>query len=170
MTKYVLRRILGAIPVIIGISIVVYALMLLAPGGPQAKFANNPKMPAAAVEKFKAAWGLDQPIPIQYCRWVGLCDPDQAGLALLTKSGVPNFLPASLGGGDNGMVHGQLGISIDSGEDVGNRIGKAALPTLILAGSAFFVWITIAILIGVLAAVRRSSRTSASRCRRSGSA
>jgi peptide/nickel transport system permease protein len=157
MTKYVLRRVLGAIPVVIGITIVVYALMLLAPGGPQAKFQNNPKMPPAAVAKFTAAWGLDQPIPVQYCRWIGFCDPDQAGIALITKAGVPNFLPTSMGGGDNGMVHGQLGISLDSGEDVGTRIGKAALPTLILATAAFILWIGIAILIGVLAAVRRYS-------------
>jgi peptide/nickel transport system permease protein len=154
MTKFVVRRALGAIPVIIGITVVVYALMLLAPGGPQARFANNPKVTPAQVDAFKRSWGLDQPIPVQYCRWVGLCDANQDGLALLTKSGAPNFLPASLGGGDNGMLHGQMGFSLDSGEDVGARIGKAALPTLLLAGTAFFLWILIAILLGVFAAVR----------------
>jgi peptide/nickel transport system permease protein len=154
MTKFVVRRALGAIPVIIGITVVVYALMLLAPGGPQARFANNPRVTPAQVDAFKRSWGLDQPIPVQYCRWVGLCDANQDGLALLTKSGAPNFLPASLGGGDNGMLHGQMGFSLDSGEDVGARIGKAALPTLLLAGTAFFLWILIAILLGVFAAVR----------------
>jgi peptide/nickel transport system permease protein len=154
MTKFVVRRALGAIPVIIGITVVVYALMLLAPGGPQARFANNPRVTPAQVDAFKRSWGLDQPIPVQYCRWVGLCDANQDGLALLTKSGAPNFLPASLGGGDNGMLHGQMGFSLDSGEDVGARIGKAALPTLLLAGTAFFRWILIAILLGVFAAVR----------------
>jgi peptide/nickel transport system permease protein len=157
MTKYVLRRLLGAIPVVIGITIVVYAIMLLAPGGPTQRFANNPRITNQMREDFKRAWGLDQPIPVQYCRWIGFCDPDQDGLAFVTKAGVPNFLPTTMGGGKNGMVHGQLGFSLDSGEDVGNRIGKAAGPTLILAASAFIVWIGIAILIGVLAAVRRYS-------------
>jgi peptide/nickel transport system permease protein len=157
MTKYVIRRLIQAIPVVIGITIVIYAIMLSAPGGPTQRFANNPKITNEQREKFKRAWGLDQPIPVQYCRWMGICDPDQDGLALLTKSGVPNFLPSGLGGGDNGMLHGDLGFSIDSGESVGGRIGKAALPTLLLAGSALFIWITIAILLGVLSALKRYS-------------
>ena len=157
MTKYVIRRLIQAIPVVIGITIVCYAIMLSAPGGPASKFANNPKITNEQREKFKKAWGLDQPIPVQYCRWMGLCDPEQDGIALLTKSGVPNVLPTGLGGGDNGMLHGDLGFSIDSGEPVGGRIGRAALPTLVLAGTAFFLWVGIAILLGVMAAVRRYS-------------
>src|SRR5512141_2472536 len=102
MAKYVARRLLQAIPVIIGLSIVVYAILLSAPGGPVQKFANNPKITAAQKEDFKRAWGLDQPIPVQYCRWMGFCDPKQPGIALLTKSGVPNFLPQGIGGGNNG--------------------------------------------------------------------
>lgn len=157
MAKYVLRRLIQAVPVIIGISIVVYAILLSAPGGPVQKFANNPRVTNEQRQKFIEAWGLDQPIPVQYCRWMGFCDPDQKGIALLKKDGVPNFLPASLGGGDNGMIHLSLGYSIDSGEDVAKRIGTAALPTLILAGTAFLIWITLAILLGVVAAVKRYS-------------
>ena len=157
MAKYVVRRLIQAIPVIIGITIAIYAIMLLAPGGPQQRFANNPKITNEQRVKFMKAWGLDQPIPVQYCRWVGFCDPDQDGIALLTVKGIPNFLPAGLGGGDNGMVHGDMGFSIDSGEDVGTRIGKSALPTLLLAGSALVLWITLAILLGVFAALKRYS-------------
>lgn len=157
MAKYVVRRLIQAIPVIIGISIVVYAILLSAPGGPVQKFANNPRVTNEQRQKFIEAWGLDQPIPVQYCRWMGFCDPDQKGIALLKKDGVPNFLPTSLGGGDNGMIHLSLGYSIDSGEDVAKRIGTAALPTLILAGTAFLIWITLAILLGVVAAVKRYS-------------
>src|SRR5262245_62388458 len=135
MAKYVIRRLIQAIPVVIGITVVCYAIMLAAPGGPVNRFANNPKITNAQREQFKRAWGLDQPIPVQYCRWVGFCDPDQDGIALLKKSGVPNFLPESLGGGNNGMVHADFGYSIDSGERVSSRIAAAALPTLILAGT-----------------------------------
>lgn len=157
MAKYVARRLIQAIPVIIGISIVVYSILLSAPGGPVSKFANNPRVTNEQRAKFMAAWGLDQPIPVQYCRWMGFCDPDQPGIALLTKSGIPNFLPASLGGGDNGMIHFSLGYSIDTGEDVATRIGTAALPTLILAGTAFLLWVSLALLLGVVAAVKRYS-------------
>ena len=71
-----------AIPVLIGITIVVYVILQLAPGGPQARFAQNPRMTAEQKAKFMAAWGLDQPIPIQYCRWMGFCDPTGDGLDL----------------------------------------------------------------------------------------
>ena len=157
MAKFVARRLLQAIPVVIGLSIVVYAILLSAPGGPVQKFANNPKITAAQKEAFKAAWGLDQPIPVQYCRWMGFCDPHQPGIALLTKSGIPNFLPEGLGGGNNGMAHLSLGYSIDSGEDVAKRIGRATLPTIILAGTAFVIWVSLALLLGVVAAIKRYS-------------
>jgi peptide/nickel transport system permease protein len=60
--------------VLIGITIVVYVILQLAPGGPQAKFANNPRMTNEQKAAFMKSWGLDQPIPIQYCRWMGICD------------------------------------------------------------------------------------------------
>lgn len=157
MIKYVIRRLVQAIPVVIGITIVTYGIMLMAPGGPEQRFAQNPRMTNVQRAKFIKAWGLDQPIPIQYCRWMGLCDPDQDGLSLIRLSGVPNLLPSSLGGGDNGVLHGDLGYSIDSGVEVGKRIGAAALPTVILAGFALILWVGIAVLMGVLSAVRRYS-------------
>jgi peptide/nickel transport system permease protein len=158
MGKYVIRRLVQAIPVIIGISIVTYAIMLMAPGGPQQRFAQNPRMTNEQKEKFIKAWGLDQPIPIQYGRWIGLLNPDGEGItALLGPTGWPNFLPTGISGADNGVLHGDLGYSIDSGSNVGQRIAQAALPTVILAGFALILWIGIAVLLGVLSAVRRYS-------------
>jgi peptide/nickel transport system permease protein len=166
VTKYVIRRIVQSIPVLFGITIVVYGILLAAPGGPTAKFANNPRVTLEDREQFKKAWGLDQPIPVQYCRWLGACNPDvddkilgifPTPAAFISSHGVPQFLPAGLGGGTNGVVHGDFGVSIDSGEPVAGRITRAALPTLILAGIAFVVWIAVALLIGVYAAVRRYS-------------
>jgi peptide/nickel transport system permease protein len=157
MTKYVVRRLIQAVPVLVGISIVIYAIMLSAPGGPVQRFAQNTRVTNAQRLAFIKSWGLDQPIPVQYCRWVGMCDPNQEGIALLTKSGVPNVLPASLGGGTNGFLHADLGSSIDSGESVADRIGKSALPTFILAGSALILWLSLALLLGVFAAIKRYS-------------
>jgi peptide/nickel transport system permease protein len=166
VTKYVVRRIVQAIPVLFGITLVVYGILLAAPGGPTAKFANNPRVTEADREKFKRAWGLDQPIPVQYCRWLGVCNPQvddkivgilPAPAAFIGQKGLPTFLPTPLSGATNGVLHGDLGVSIDSGENVAGRIARAALPTFILAGTAFIIWITIALLIGVNAAVRRYS-------------
>jgi peptide/nickel transport system permease protein len=158
VTKYVVRRLVQAIPVLFGITIVVYGILLLAPGGPTARFANNPRVTLEDKEKFKRAWGLDQPIPIQYCRWLGVCNPNGEGLGIfISDKGVPQFLPTFLGGGTNGVLHGDFGVSVDSGEPVMNRIVRAALPTFILAGLAFIIWITLALLIGVYSAVKRYS-------------
>jgi len=158
MAKFVLRRVIQAIPVVIGISIVTYAIMLLAPGGPEQRFAQNPRMTAEAKLKFIKAWGLDQPIPIQYGRWIGILNPDAEGLAAFVgPKGWPNFLPEGISGADNGVLHGDLGFSIDSGSNVAQRIGQAALPTVILAGFALIIWVGLAVLLGVLSAVRRYS-------------
>ena len=115
MTKYAIRRLAQAIPVLFGISIAVYAILLAAPGGPTAKFAQNPRMTTEAKDRFKHAWGLDQPVPVQYCRWLGVCNPDTedkilgllpAPAAFLGPKGLPNFLPEGLSGSKNGVLHG----------------------------------------------------------------
>jgi peptide/nickel transport system permease protein len=168
MAKYILRRIVQAVPVLIGITIVVYAILLAAPGGPTARFANNPRVTLADRERFKKAWGLDQAIPVQYCRWMGFCSPAVDGTflvifprpnAFVTEGTgfVPNFLPSGLGGGTNGIIHGDLGISIATGQTVVSQIQRAVLPTIILAGTALVIWILVALFIGVYAAIRRYS-------------
>jgi peptide/nickel transport system permease protein len=156
MSRYIVRRVIGAIPVLFFISFIIYGILLIAPGGPEARFAQNPKITAAQVEAFKKRWGLDQPLPVQYCRWLGACNPDHTGLAvLISDNGLPNFLPAFLGGGDNGILHGDFGFSISDGRPVTVVIGERVLPTLILAGTAWLIWLTIALLAGMYAAVRR---------------
>lgn len=158
MSKYIIRRLIQAIPVLFGITIVVYAILLAAPGGPTARFANNPKFTEADRDKFKKAWGLDQPIPVQYCRWMGVCNPENEGLAaFIGPTGWPAFLPTPISGTTNGLLHGDLGVSIDTGEPVASRIARAALPTFILAGNALVIWILVALLIGVYAAIHRYS-------------
>jgi peptide/nickel transport system permease protein len=156
MTKYIIRRVIQAIPVLFGITLVVYSILLAAPGGPTARFAQNPRVTIEQREKFKKAWGLDQPIPVQYCRWMGICNPDGEGLGVfIGPNGLPHFLPTPLSGGTNGVLHGDLGVSIDSAEPVLARITRAALPTAILAGFALVIWISVSMLMGTYAAIRR---------------
>lgn len=172
MTKYVVRRVVQAIPVLFGISVVCYLILALAPGGPESKFASNPRITNEQKQKFLKAWGLDQPWPIQYCRWIGFCNPDTEPTtlgqgpildhipnpaSLLGPTGWPNFLPQFISGADNGVFHGDFGYSVDSGSKVSDMIVRAALPTIILAGLALVIWIVIAVLIGVYAAIHRYS-------------
>jgi len=153
---YIVRRLIGAIPTLFFSSLLIYAILIAAPGGPEARFAQNPHMTTAAIDAFRARWGLDQPIPIQYCRWLGVCNPNGSGLGIfVSDSGVPSFLPTAIGGGDNGLLHGDFGYSASSGQSVTSIIGQRIGPTAILAGTAIVIWITLALLTGVLAAVKR---------------
>ncbi|MEA2537594.1 MAG: peptide/nickel transport system permease protein, partial [Chloroflexota bacterium] len=156
MVRFIIRRVLETIPVLIITSFMIYAILLIAPGGPEARFALNPRITQAQIEAFRHRWGLDQPIPIQYCRWVGICNPDGQGLGIfISNSGVPNLLPGFLGGGDNGVLHGDLGFSVRDGRPVTAAIGDRVWPTLILAGTAFVIWVVVAFVTGIIAAVRR---------------
>ena len=73
MLKYIIRRSLQAIPVLFGITVVCFMLMHLQPGNPADRFAQNPKITQAQIEAFKHRWGLDEPLPVQYCAWLGVC-------------------------------------------------------------------------------------------------
>ena len=158
MIKYIIRRAIQLIPVLIGISLVTYFIMLIAPGGPTGRFAQNPNITVAQVEAFKRRWGLDQPIPIQYCRWLGVCG-DKPFLINALPGGTIQVgdLTIELPGGDNGVLHGDFGYSITDGRPVADVIGERIVPTFILAGTAWIIWVVIAVLAGVYAAVRRYS-------------
>ena len=120
---------------------------------------------------------------------MGFCNPETEGTflgslptpaAFLGPTGLPNFLPEALSGATNGVLHGDFGYSINSGEKVSDRIVRAALPTFILAGVALVVWLSIALVARRLRGhppllVVRQRRdgvlaTSGSRCPPSGSA
>jgi len=156
MIRYIVRRLIGTIPTLFVVSLLIYSILQLAPGGPEQRFEQNPKVTPAQIAAFKHRWGLDQPIPVQYCRWIGVCNPDGEGLGVfISNKGLPNFLPGFLGGGDNGVLHGDLGFSSSTGSSVASLIGQRVLPTAILAGVSLLVWVLLALLTGVIAAVRR---------------
>ena len=160
MTRYIIRRLIGTIPTLFVVSLLIYSILLAAPGGPEQRFAQNPRITADQIAAFRHRWGLDQPVPIQYCRWVGVCNPDKDGLAqFISNQGQPNFLPGFLGGGDNGVLHGDLGYSSQNGATVSSLIAQRVLPTFILAGCALALWLFVAIVTGVLSAVRQYGKT-----------
>ena len=63
MGRYVARRLLIAVPTLVVISFVVYAILALAPGDPLAQFAANPNVPPEVRENLRRSLGLDQPWP-----------------------------------------------------------------------------------------------------------
>src|SRR4051794_14336917 len=167
MIGFIVRRIIGTIPTLFFASLLIYSILLAAPGGPEARFAQNPRITTAQIAAIRARWGLDQPVPIQYCRWVGACNatvgvtqiqqnPIGGVLSMfVSDKGLPNFLPESLGGGDNGVLHGDLGYSSTNGQPVAVIIGQRVIPTAILGSVALVVWVLLAVLTGVIAAVKR---------------
>ena len=78
MTTFLLRRLLAAIPVLLGVSIAVFSMLHLTPGDPVLVMLSggggggaSQGASAEAVENLRQQLGLDQPIPIQYLKWVG---------------------------------------------------------------------------------------------------
>lgn len=69
MGKFILRRLLGAIPLLLGIATLIFFVLNLAPGDPTA-FYFSPNMPPAVMEQLRHNLGLDAPIHIRYIKWL----------------------------------------------------------------------------------------------------
>jgi peptide/nickel transport system permease protein len=71
MSRYILRRLLLSIPLLVGISLVSFLMMHMAPGGPIGAVTDlNPKATAESRARLQAYYGLDQPLHVQYGRWL----------------------------------------------------------------------------------------------------
>ncbi len=69
MTRYVLRRVLGAVPLVVGVATVIFFILELAPGDPTARYIG-PSVPPEAVDRIRANMGLDEPAPVRYVKWL----------------------------------------------------------------------------------------------------
>ena len=69
MTKYVIRRLLSAVPLVIGVATIVFFAVNLAPGDPTARFLS-PGMSQEVIEQMRRNFGLDQPLGVRYFRWL----------------------------------------------------------------------------------------------------
>jgi peptide/nickel transport system permease protein len=121
---YVLRRISLAIPSLLGISVILYTILALAPGDPFGQLITNPNVPAAVVAHLRASFGLDDPIWLRYIHWLVA------------------------------MLHGDWGFSFVSRVNVDTLIFQRLPVTLVVLGSAELLAILVAIPVGVLAAAR----------------
>lgn len=70
MAGYVVRRLLGALPILLGVSVLVFALLHLIPGDPVLAMLGNEADPRA-VRALRQELGLDRPLPVQYVEWLG---------------------------------------------------------------------------------------------------
>ncbi len=128
MGRYVIRRILQMIPLLIGISIVIFAIIQAAPGGPEGTLLDRGMfVDPAAIDAYRARLGVDQPVYVQYLKWVGA------------------------------MLSGDLGISFQTQRPVLDMIAERLPDTLRLMGVAFVVATVLAIPLGVFSAVRQYS-------------
>jgi peptide/nickel transport system permease protein len=71
MARYLLKRILLMIPILFGITIISFGVMKIAPGDPISLYTDlNPNMNAETINRMKAHYGLDQPVYVQYWKWL----------------------------------------------------------------------------------------------------
>lgn len=149
MIQYIVRRLLQAIPMMFLISIVLFGLVNLAPGGPLAGQGQSRRMKPEKREQLERQFGLDKPLPVQYVVWlIGndwmRVDADGDGVA-------------DSYGERRGILRGDFGFSFRTRQPVLEEIGRRLPNTLYLMGTIFVVFTVIAIPVGVLSAVRQYS-------------
>ncbi len=133
MGRYVIRRLIQMVPLLLGISLLIFLLIQAAPGGPEAVFLERSTfVDPAAIESFRRRLGLDQPLHIQYLRWLG---------AVLT---------------------GDFGVSYSSGRPVLEMVLERVPATLELMGLSFVLAALIALPLGIYSAYRPYSFTDMS--------
>ncbi|MDX2139562.1 MAG: ABC transporter permease [Chloroflexota bacterium] len=126
MTAYLIRRLIGAVGVVFGVATITFLIVYLMPGDAARMFAG-PRAPEETVQRIRVLWGLDQPLPVQYVRYLGRA------------------------------LQGDLGNSTRDQRPVLQAIGERLPPTIQLALAGLFVELLIGIPLGILAATRPGS-------------
>jgi peptide/nickel transport system permease protein len=165
MIKYTLRRLVQAIPTFFGITILSYLLMTAAPGGPVAALTFAPETTPQERERIAARLGVNDPLPIQYLRWLVGDDwmrrdtdgdgfADEAFLLPLDADGDGQPEPA---GERKGILRGDFGRSfiMYRNRPVLDLIADRVAATLELGTSALIFALTLGVPIGILAAVNK---------------
>lgn len=127
MGQYMLRRSLVAIPTLLVISAVIFFILALAPGDPLSEFAANPNVPPEVRENIRRSFGLDQPVYVQYFKWI------------------------------TALASGDWGFSFASRLPVTQLIGQRLPQTLQVAGIAYLIGLLIAVPVGIISSVKQYS-------------
>jgi peptide/nickel transport system permease protein len=128
MAVFLARRILGAIPLLLFVSVTVFALLHAAPGGPTGAYMRRGSMNAADLAALEEKLGLNDPLPIQYGKWLGR------------------------------VLQGDLGMAVTTKRPVAVEILDRLPNTLTLMAVAWVVTLLIAIPVGILSAIRQYSK------------
>src|SRR5216117_2580644 len=124
MSRYLLRRALVSMPALLGISVVLFTVLALAPGDPFEELATNPNVPPEVRQNLRAKFGLDDPLPVRYARWF------------------------------TSMLRGDWGFSFVSRVNVDTLILQRLPVTLVVLGAAQLLAILVAVPIGTYSALR----------------
>jgi peptide/nickel transport system permease protein len=128
MLQYILRRLLTGLVTLLGITVLTFFVIQLAPGDPvemQTAGIMNPEISGRVYEDLRKYYGLDDPLALQYGRWMGR------------------------------LFTGNLGNSFHDGQKVTGKIGVALWPTLSVALLSLMIAFVLAVPIGVFSAVRQ---------------
>lgn len=124
MGTYILRRLLIAVPSLLGISVVLFTVLALAPGDPFEELATNPNVPPEVRLALRAKFGLDDPIWQRYFHWL------------------------------TAMLHGDWGFSFISRVDVDQLILQRLPVTLVIIGASQVLALLVALPVGIYSAAR----------------
>jgi peptide/nickel transport system permease protein len=122
--RYFVRRLVVIVPTLAGISLVLFTVLALAPGDPFGELATNPNVPREIAQQLREKFGLDDPLPVRYVRWL------------------------------TSMLRGDWGFSFVSRVDVDTLILQRLPTTLFVLGSAQLLALLIALPVGTLSALR----------------
>ena len=125
MLRFLARRCLHAVPLLLVVSALVFVLIHAAPGGPLAVYLSNPNVRPQDIERLRRALGLDRPLWQQYWSWLAA------------------------------FVQGDWGYSFSDGRPVAGRILERVPATLELVGVSLACAVALTIPVGVWSAVRR---------------
>ncbi len=157
MLGFIVRRLLSGIAVLLGVVLLVFILARVIPGNPCVAAYGERATPELCAE-FTERYGLNEPIPVQLGIYLGLLNGDRDGFeAFLSDSGGLNVLPSFVGGGTNGIVHGDLDSSIRFGRPVVDIVMERLPVTVELTVLALLFAIIVGIPLGILSAIRRNS-------------
>ena len=149
MFRFIIRRLLATIPLMLAISAMVFLLMYLAPGDFLSEARNSKDISPEIVKQEEMRLGLDKPWYVQYARWLNGVSPVKTNLLLPENERAKHSIVY--------VGYPDFGYSWSYKIPVGSLIAQRLFPTLMLALASTLLSYLIAIPLGVLAAVKKDS-------------